>query len=255
MNLWHHKDHAGPVTAAQVGHSRYGTPLGEIIHADLHYDKRKWMIIPTGWAESGGRWSGPQEWADTMADLLWGAWAEESPDAVRPGPEAVERTALEFRSFGERFGGFDPQRPFEIVTYVYLPDPNRYAMPVHVWVDDRPELTVEAATEDPDASEPPKPEDFATDALGVGRKVTTHGVLDPQPGDLPGTRPMWVTVRYAFAVPGRQAVVTVKATETDLARMSAAADDLDEFVRTITLSLADNTPVVIGSTTEPAAES
>jgi hypothetical protein len=30
--------------------------------------------------------------------------------------------------------------------------------------------------------------------------------------------------------------------------MSAAADDVDEFVRTITLSLADGTPVDIGST-------
>jgi hypothetical protein len=158
------------------------------------------------------------------------------------------------KSFADRFGGFDPHGPFEITTYLYLPDPNRYAMPVHVWVDDRPGLTVESATEDPDAVEPPQPEAFATDALGVGRKVTSHGVLDPQPGDLPGTQQMWVTVRYAFAVPGRQAVVTVKATETDLARMSAAADDLDEFVRTITLSLADNTPVLIASTGEPSAE-
>jgi hypothetical protein len=212
------------------------------------------MIIPTDWAESGGRWSGPEEWAETRASLLWGAWEETTPGAVRPGPEAAARTTLELRSYGVRFGGFDPQRPFEIVTYVYLPDPNRYAMPVHVWVNDRPGLTVEAATEDPDAAEPPKPEEFVTDALGKGRKVTTHGVLDPQPGDLPGTQPMWVTVRYAFAVPARQAVVTVKATETDLARMSAAAADLDEFVRTITLSLADNTPVVIGSTTGPAAD-
>jgi hypothetical protein len=62
-----------------------------------------------------------------------------------------------------------------------------------------------------------------------------------------------VTVRYAFAVPGRQAIVTVKATETDLARMSSAAGDLDEFVGTITLSLSDNTPVLIGSSPEGPA--
>ncbi|HEX3826308.1 MAG TPA: hypothetical protein VHV82_03460 [Sporichthyaceae bacterium] len=254
MNLWHHKDHSGAVTAGEIGHSQYGTPLGEIIGADADCDAQKWMLIPTNWADSGGRWRGPEEWAQAMAPLCWGAWVELTPGAVNPGPTAVARTALELRSFAERFGGFDPKQPFQIITYVYLPDPNRYAMPVHLWVDDRPGLTVEAATEDPDATEPPKPEDFVTDALGKGRKVTTHGVLDPQPGDLPGTQPMWVTVRYAFAVPARQAVVTVKATETDLARMSAAAADLDEFVRTITLSLADNTPVVIGSTTGPAAD-
>jgi hypothetical protein len=253
MNLFRHKDRAGPVTAADMGHSRYGTPLSEIVHADPLYDKRKWMIIPTDWATSGGRWSGPEEWAATRASLLWGAWVEVTPGAIHPGSSAVDRTALELKSFGERFGGFDPQRPFEIITYLYLPDPNRYAMPVHLWVDDRPGLTVEAATEDPDAVEPPRPEDFATDALGKGRKVTSHGVLDPQPGDLPGTRQIWVTVRYAFAVPGRQAIVTVKATETDLARMSSAAGDLDEFVGTITLSLSDNTPVLIGSSPEGPA--
>jgi hypothetical protein len=183
-----------------------------------------------------------------MAPLCWGAWVELTPGAVQPEPEAVGRTILELKSFAERFGGFHPEQPFLIVSYLYLPDPNKYAMPVHVWVDDRPGLTVETATEDPDAIEPPKPEEFTTDALGTGRKVTSHGVLDPQRGDLPGTQPVWVTVRYAFAVPGRQAIVTVKATETDLGRMSAAADDVDEFVRTITLSLADGTPVDIGST-------
>jgi hypothetical protein len=58
---------------------------------------------------------------------------------------------------------------------------------------------------------------------------------------------MWVSVYYAFAVPGRQAVVTVRATDTDLAWMSAAAADLDEFVRGITLALADGTPVHVGT--------
>jgi hypothetical protein len=255
MTLFRHKDHSGVKTAGELGHTQFGTPLGEVICAWPNEDPKKWLIIPTNWAESGGRCSGPDEWAATMGPLCWAAWVERTPAAVQPGPEAVQRTTLELRSFAERFGGFDPKQPFQIVTYVYLPDPNRYAMPVHVWVDDRPGLTVETATDDPDAGEPPKPEEFVTDALGKGRKVTTHGVLDPQPGDLPGTQQMWVTVRYAFAVPGRQAVVTVKATETDLARMSAAAEDLDEFVRSITLSLADNTPVVIGSTPEAAAES
>lgn len=246
MTLWRQKDHSGPghKTTGELGHSQYGTPLGQIVHADLHYEKLKWLMIPSGWGEVC---SGPQQFADDRAPSRWGMWVEQT-GAERPDPAAVERTVVEFRTYAEKYGGFDPTRPFEIVTYLYLPDPRQCAMPVRVWVDDRPGLTVEAATADPDAIQEPVPEEFTTDALGTGRKVTSHGTLDPKPGDLPGTQGIWVTVRYAFAVPGRQAVVTVKATETDLARMSAAAADLDEFVRTITLTLADGTPVPAGPT-------
>lgn len=250
MSMWHKdRSESGALTAGELGRSQYGTPLGQIIGAEPHYDRQKWLIIPTGWADAGGRWSGPDEWAAARAPLIWGAWVELSPAAEHPGSEAVERTKLELARYGEKFGGFDPKQPFEIVTYLYLPDPRRYSLPVHVWVDDRPDLTVEQATADADAIEPPVAEDFIFDALGRGRKTTSHGVLDPQPGDLPGSQGVWVTVRYAFAVPGRQAIVTVKATETDLARMSAAAADLDGFARSITLSLDDGTPYVVNGGT------
>jgi hypothetical protein len=51
-------------------------------------------------------------------------------------------------------------------------------------------------------------------------------------------------VRYAFAVSGHRAVVTIEATDTDLGPGSAAADDP---VRTITVSPADGTPVGVES--------
>jgi hypothetical protein len=241
---WRHKN-VGGHTAGELGHSRYGTPLGQIIHAESDCDPLAWLLMPTNWADSGGLWDGPQDWAEATASLCWGAWVERTPDATPPAPEAIQLTALELKTYAEEFGGFDPQRPFEIVTYVYLPDPRKRALPTHLWVDDRPDLTVEQATADADAIEPPRLEEFTTDALGAGIKTLSQGVLDPEPGDLPGTQPMWATVRYAFAVPGHQAIVTVKATHTDLALMSAAAADLDEFVRRITLSLADGTPVPV----------
>jgi hypothetical protein len=253
MSLWRHKDRSesGGVTAGELGHSQYGTPLGEIIHADPHYDPQKWLILPTNWADSGGRWSGPGEWAAARAPLVWGAWVELTPGAEHPGPEAVGRTKLELERYGDQFGGFDPSRPFEVVTYLYLPDPRNYSLPVHVWVDDRPDLTVEQATADVDAIDPPVIEDFSFQALGIGRKSLSHGVQDPRRGDLPGTQGVWVTVRYAFAVPGRHAIVTVKATETDPAGMTAAAADLDEFAASITLSFANNTPYVIDGAGSP----
>jgi hypothetical protein len=190
-----------------------------------------------------------------MGPLDWEVWVEQTPDAEHPGSEVVGRTVLELTRYAEKFGGFDPTRPFEIVTYLYLPDPRKYALPVHVWVDDRPDLTVEQATADEDAIEAPVAAEFRFRSLGTGRKTLSHGVLDPEPGDLPGTQALWVTARYAFAVPGRQAIVTVKATETDLARMTAAAADLDEFVASITLSLADDSPYQVtgaGSAPDPA---
>jgi hypothetical protein len=77
------------------------------------------------------------------------------------------------------------------------------ALPVRVFVDDTPDLTVEQAAQvhNPDALEPPIVEQFSTDVLGAGLKVTAHGTLDPEPHDPPGTRTLWVQVRYAFAVP------------------------------------------------------
>jgi hypothetical protein len=66
-----------------------------------------------------------------------------------------------------------------------------------------------------------------------------HRPGDPLP---PGKE--WTTVRYAFAVSGHRAVVTIEATDTDLGPGSAAADDL---VRTITVSPADGTPVGVES--------
>jgi hypothetical protein len=81
-------------------------------------------------------------------------------------------------------------------------------------------------------------EKFHTKALGDGIKATRHCLSDAEPGQNPDERGLWVSVRYAFEVPNRQAVVTVVATHTDLGRMKAAQPDLDEFVNTITLKHA-----------------
>jgi hypothetical protein len=244
MTMWRKKGDAesGHQTAGELGHSQFGTPLDQILNTRVRPDVRKWLTIPANW---GGRSRDPEQWAERMAPLVWDTWVELNDGAVHPGPDAVARTALELRTYAEHYGGFDPTQPFEILTYLYLPDPAKPAFPLHLCVDDRPGLTVEQATADPEALQTPVAEEFRTDGLGVGRKVTCHGTLDPQPGDLPGTQAMWVSVYYAFAVPGRQAVVTVRATDTDLAWMSAAAGDLDEFVRSITLELTDGTPVPV----------
>jgi hypothetical protein len=249
MNLFHHKQgQSGDVTAGELGHSQYGTPLSQIIHADLNVDWQKWIIIPTNWGP-GFRCEDPQDWATDAAPGIWGAWVERTPGAEHPSQDVIDRTALELKAYGEKYGGFDPSRPFEIVTYLYLPDPRQFAIAVRVWVDDRPDLPPEqaAGAQDPDAIDTPLVEKFHTPALGTGIKVTRHGTLDQPRDDIPDGTGVYLAVRYAFAVPGRQAVVTVAASNADLARMAAAGPDLDEFVRTIALTLADGTPVTTGT--------
>jgi len=245
MLLRRHKGRAkaGYKTAGELGHSQFGTPLDQILNTRIRLPMGKWLTVPANW---GGLDKDPEEWAQEMAPLVWGTWVELTPGAVHPGADAVARTALELRTYGEKYGGFDPTQPFAILTYLYLPDPNRHAVPLHLWVDDRPGLTAEQATTDAGAISTPVAEEFRTDELGVGRKVMCHGTLDAQPGDLPGTRSMWVSVYYAFAIPDRQAVVTVRATDTDLGWMSAASDDLDEFVRSIRLEIIGGKPFTLG---------
>jgi hypothetical protein len=250
VNFFHRDKHRddnaglppGYVTAGSLGHSPNGTPLDQILHARTRRDPLKWLMIPGNW---GFRWSGPQAWADVMGQQVWDLWVEQNPGVEKPDPAAVDRTALELRSYAEKFGGYDPLTPFEITTYLHLPSPTVSALPVKVWVDDTPGLTIEAATTNPDAIKPPLIEKFHTDTLGDGLKVTTHGLLDPEPGEQPDTTSVWISITYAFAVPTRQAVVTIRATDTDLGRMTGAATDIDEFVNLIHLeqNVPDGLPV------------
>jgi hypothetical protein len=258
MNLFRHKQESsgglgpGYVTAGELGHTQYGTPLDQVLYAESACDPQKWMMIPTHWGP-GGQWKDPQDFAETAGPLVWGAWVERTPGAEHPGQDAVDRTVLELKAYGDKYGGADPHQPFQIVTYLYLPDPRQLAIAVRVWVDDRSDLTPEqaAGAQDPDAIDTPTVEGFHTDALGAGIKVTRHGNLHRPDDDIPDGTGIYLAVRYAFTVPGHQAVVTVAASNPDLAHLAAAGPDLDEFVRTITLTLADGTPVTTGTAPEP----
>lgn len=244
MNLFHRRGQdgaksAGYGTAGELGHSRNGTPLAEILHVKTAEDPLKWIMIPTHWSD-GTLYEGPEEFAAEQAPELWDLWKEQNPGVSDPDPSAVDRTRTELKYYAEKFGGFDPMRLFETVTFLHIPSPTVSALPVRCSVDDGPGLTAEMAAlvVDPSAVEAPVVEPFHTKGLGTGIKATRHCLFDPEPGKDPDERGMWVAVRYAFKVPNRQAVVTIVATHTDLGRMAAAQPDLDEFVNTITLKHA-----------------
>src|SRR6201999_3180264 len=134
----------GYPTAGEVGHSRNGTPLGQILHVDTAEDPLKWLMIPTHWGD-GTLYNGPDDLANIEAPELWALWKELNPGVTDPDPLAVDRTRAELKYYAEKFGGFDPMRLFEIVTYLHVPSPTVSAVPVRVWVDDGPGLTVEMA--------------------------------------------------------------------------------------------------------------
>ncbi|HEY2833302.1 MAG TPA: hypothetical protein VGJ14_12825 [Sporichthyaceae bacterium] len=210
--------------AEERGHSVFGTPLDQIVHAKVRGDERPWLSIPTAWDE---RWTGPQQWAEAMAPMA---------------------SAQVLRSYAERFGGFDPTQPFDIATYLYLPDPARRPMPVQVWVDDLEGLSAAKASE-VQGSGQVETETFTTASLGTGRRTITHGSVNRRPGDPLQPGEEWTTVRYAFAIPGHQAVVTVEGTDTDLGPTSATLAALDDLVRTIAPARADGTPVGVETAT------
>src|SRR5581483_9735495 len=97
--LHRHKDgDSGHLTAGDLGHSQYGTPLDEILHAKVGRDALKWMMVPTFW---GGNWSGPDQWAETRGPEVWALWQEQT-GAPKPDPEAVAPTVLELKSYAEQ---------------------------------------------------------------------------------------------------------------------------------------------------------
>jgi hypothetical protein len=238
-------------TAGEAGHSFFGTPLTQVLHAEVHCDLAKWVQVPLEWDE---QYPSPPQWADAMAKQRWDAWVAQHPGAARPASDAVAQTARDLQKVAEYYGGFDEMDAYERLTYVYLPDPSRRGIVTGVAVSDLEGETVDRymAGIEPDTgkagsdshhaqldpSVKPVSEAFTTEALGEGRKITAHGTADPRPSDPPGPPGVWAETRYAFPVPGRHDLVEVNARSSDPASLAAAVSDLDEFVRGISTKRA-----------------
>lgn len=199
------------------------------IYANVAYDPTVWIAIPTYWGPE--TWPSPTDWAGEVAAEWW--------TGLEPGPQSIPRLEAILTHYGERHGGTDPDQEFEIVTYLHLPHPGMHPLLLRLWVDDTPGVTVEwaAQAEEEGAVEPPVVEKFATEHLGTGLRVLQYHAFTPDEdqdgGGDPPAQGLYAALRYAFAVPGHEAVVTVFALDPDLGRLLQAKDDIDEFVRGI----------------------
>jgi hypothetical protein len=193
-----------------------------MIYANIAFDSQIWIPIPTWWGPE--TWPGPQKWAEHVARGLW--------EGHRGKRDEIRRSELEFATYGDLYGGTDPELPFEVMTYLHVPHPKVLAMPVRVWVDDVSGLGPEEAAEvtDEEAVEPPIVEEFVAPYLAPGLKALRYRQYDPDPG---GPEALYAVLRYAFRLESAAAVVVVNATDTDPGRLLGAVDDLDEFVRQI----------------------
>lgn len=197
-----------------------------VIFANVAYDPGTWLELPNYWGPEG--WASPVDWAAEAARYLW--------LDLKPEPESVARTETILTQFAENYGGSDPDIPFEVVGYLHLPHPAMLPLYLRVWVDDSPGLTVAEAAQadDPNAVEPPVVEEFQTEHLGAGLRVLLYHSFELEADGGPA-RPdgLYASVRYAFAVPGHDEVLTVFALDPDLGRLIQAQEDIDEFVRQI----------------------
>lgn len=193
-----------------------------MIYANIAFDSRVWIPIPTLWGPE--TWSGPQKWAEQLAPGLW--------EGQRAKRNDIRRSELELATYGDLYGGPNPDVPFEVMTYLHIPHPRVPAMPVRVWADDISGVRAEEAAEleDPEAVEPPIVEEFVAPHLGPGLRVLRYRQFEPDPGE---PEELYTVLRYAFWLDEPSAVVVVNATDTDPGRLLGARDDLDEFVRQI----------------------
>jgi hypothetical protein len=193
-----------------------------MIYANIAFDPSMWIPIPTWWGPE--TWPGPQKWAEHLARGLW-----EGEPAKR---EDIRRSELELASYGDMYGGTDPDVPFEVMTYLHIPHPKVVAMPLRVWADDVSGLSAQEAAEvvDPEAIEPPIVEDFVAPHLGPGLRALRYRQFEPAPGE---PEALYAVLRYAFRLEAPESVVVVNATDTDPGRLLGSLDDLDEFVRQI----------------------
>ncbi len=190
-------------------------------HVD--YDTDLWMQIPNSWA--GTPWKGPKEWGRDLAEA-W--WDESGLEATRKDLKVLAAT---LRSCAERFPLSHP----EFDVYLHLPDPRLMPLPVYVASieadGDREEsLRALVTTDDPALVEKPIVEDFATGPLGAGLRSLRYTQLGQADG---GT--IVAGVRYAWRHEATGCDVLVIVSAPDPRRVLGAMDDLDDFVRRISL--------------------
>lgn len=176
------------------------------------WDAARWVWVP---GEEG------ETWAGEAARAVWG------DSGVVPRTGEIEGLARELAHCARRCPSAYPG--FEVL--LHLPGPRDTPLPVYLGGypcggDVEDELRQAGGEADPDAVEPPLVEEFTTERLGAGRRVLRY-TADPGDPD----RALLAALRYAWHLPGADAIGCLFTVHPQPGRLLTALDDLDELAR------------------------
>ncbi len=210
------------------------------VYANLALDPTCWLGIPAFWG--GLSWSSADNWAAGAASDAW-THSGLPHDAVD-----VDRLAAVLVTCCEKWGpgAVHPEQlgdpSLEVQTALHLPDPRMLPFPARVIVADAAMVNEEKLTlhdlvdaEDPRAINPPKVEEIVNPNLGPGLMAYRLRPMETEPGEPKDyEHPVYAVLRYAFPVPGHDDKILVSVSWPDIARITAAREDIDNLARGLT---------------------
>jgi hypothetical protein len=201
-----HDDSDGKVVLSEKGRVKVGCELGS------------WLPCPQVFSpkHDAGSWS-------RLASTMW--WGT---SGLPHDDNAVEQLAAVFRSTRETAQGIHGA-----VCWMYLRDLADSPLPVYVRAcrqegeRDR-RLRLLAGADDGKSVRKPQVAKFATGNLGTGLRVARYRTPDDR-----GT--LACILSYAFRVEGHETDVQVFTSSIDLRALTAAGDDIERFIQSITV--------------------
>jgi hypothetical protein len=164
-----------------------------------------------------------ESWSRLASTMWWGKSGLPHDD------NAVDQLAAVFRSVREI--GYARVRSHQF--WIYLRDPAAQPLPVYVcaWKQqgerDR-RLRLLAGADDADSVRKPQVAKAATSNLGTGLRAARYRALDDKGSLL-------CILSYAFRVEEHETDLQVFTSSTDLRALTAAGDDIERFVQSITV--------------------
>lgn len=214
------------------------TEPGDLAHltsqrgwAQVDYERTKWIpclaAFPAGYDRD--------RWAREFAAAWW------SMSGLPHAENDLQRLAAQLASIHENTYGHIPCH----LAFVHLPDPRQVPLPVHlgIWAarnDRDSQLRMLTNADDPNVVRPPIIDEFRTDKLGEGLRVTRFFTDDPH-AVADGLEPeVNAGLSYAWRSDRYETDLRLFTASPDLGRLQGAIPDIDELARQISVIPSDS---------------